>query len=191
MQPPQRTLSLFWRLHLDKDETANMIALSALRSWTYRDVLIRSWQPADRLGAAQVIQQCLQEYGLAWEPEGADRDVLAIEDFYQQGEFWVVEKSGRIMGTGAYYPAHRGERSVELRKMYLLPELRGQGIGSFLLTTLEVSIAQRGFQAIWLETASVLTSGILLYEKHGYQQACGVETPRCDRIYVKYLHTPR
>ncbi|MGC9504057.1 hypothetical protein [Baaleninema sp.] len=26
-----------------------------------------------------------------------------------------------------------------------------------------------------------------LYEKSGYQAATGVETPRCDRVYVKTL----
>jgi len=71
--------------------------------------------------------------------------------------------------------------------MYLLPEVRGKGLGRFLLEQLERAIAQRNYREIWLETASVLTEAIQLYEKAGYQAAEGVATARCDRVYRKLL----
>jgi putative acetyltransferase len=106
-----------------------------------------------------------------------------------------VEKQGTVVGTGGYYPVFRGENQasqlsstqVEIRKMYLLPSVRGSGMGKFLLQQLEAAIAARGFEAIWVETASVLTEAVKLYEKYGYQPATDVETPRCDRVYVKFL----
>jgi putative acetyltransferase len=49
-------------------------------------------------------------------------------------------------------------------------------------------IACRGFDQIWIETASVLTEAVKLYESNGYEKATGVETARCDRVYVKSLH---
>jgi putative acetyltransferase len=155
----------------------------------YQDYLIRDWQESDRTSAASVIEQVLQEYGLSWEASGADKDVLEVETFYLSvgGEFWVVEHQGQIVGTGAYYPTIRGDRAVEIRKMYLLPNVRGKGLGKFLLTQLEETITAKGFQEIWLETASVLKEAILLYEKNGYQRTTGVDTKRCDRIYIKYL----
>ncbi|WP_430540910.1 GNAT family N-acetyltransferase [Roseofilum casamattae] len=136
-----------------------------------------------------IISSVLAEYGLEWEPEGTDRDALEVEVAYQQtgGEFWVVEGDGVLVGTAGYHPVSRGEQAVEIRKMYLLPSVRGQGLGRFLLQSLESSIAARGYQTIWLETASVLTEAISLYERMGYQSAAGVETPRCDRLYVKRL----
>ncbi|HEY9883346.1 MAG TPA: GNAT family N-acetyltransferase, partial [Thermosynechococcaceae cyanobacterium] len=76
---------------------------------------------------------------------------------------------------------------VEIRKMYLLPAARGQGLGRFLLQTLEAAIATRHFEQIWIETASVLTEAVKLYETSGYQPATGVETERCDRVYLKVL----
>lgn len=155
----------------------------------YRDFVIRSWSEGDRARAAEVIRSVLAEYGLGWEPAGADRDVLEVEKFYQAtgGEFWVIEQQGLLVGTGAYYPVSRGENAVEIRKMYLLPQVRGQGLGRFLLQQLESAIAARGFTHIWIETASVLKEAVLLYESSGYQPATGVETRRCDRVYVKYL----
>ena len=155
----------------------------------YGDFLIRDWEPGDRDAAAGAIASVLAEYGLGWEPEGADRDVVEVEAFYLEagGEFWTIERRGELVGTSAYYPVSRGEKAVEIRKMYLLPSARGQGLGSFLLQQLETAIAARGFRTIWIETASVLQEAVQLYEQRGYQPATGVETLRCDRVYVKYL----
>jgi putative acetyltransferase len=155
----------------------------------YRNYLIRPWQPADRLAAAATISSALAEYGLGWEPDGADRDVLAVQEYYldRGGEFWVVEIQGEIVGTSAYAPVNRGNKAVEIRKMYLSPTARGQGLGKYLLTELERSIVARGYREIWIETVSVLTAAVKLYEANGYQPATGVETPRCDRVYVKRL----
>jgi len=94
----------------------------------YCNFSLRSWSRHDRLAAAQVVRSVLAEYGLGWEPQGADRDVMEVEKFYQAtgGEFWIVECQGKLVGTGGYYPVPRGESAVEIRKMYLLPEARGQ-----------------------------------------------------------------
>ncbi len=157
----------------------------------YRNYTIRSWQSDDRQAAAAVIRNALAEYGLGWEPDGADRDVLEVEDYYfaRGGEFWVVEDRGKIVGTSAYYPyPHRGKKAVEIRKMYLESKVRGQGLGKYLLAELERSILAHGYQEIWIETASVLTAAVKLYETNGYQPATGVETLRCDRVYLKDLH---
>lgn len=157
---------------------------------TYKDFLIRSWSESERTPAAEVIRSVLSEYGLSWQPNGADRDVLQVEECYLAtgGEFWVIEYQNKIVGTGAYYPIHRGEKAVEIRKMYLLPSARGFGLGKYLLQHLEIAIASRGFQQIWIETASVLAEAVKLYESSGYQPATGVETTRCDRVYLKVLH---
>ncbi len=155
----------------------------------YRNFLIRDWQPHDRTLAAELIQSVLTEYGLTAEPAAADHDVFQVEDAYWRtgGEFWVVEWQGRLVGTAAFYPVSRGQQAVEIRKMYLLPESRGQGLGTFLLQTLEQVISDRGFQQIWVETASRLKEAVKLYERSGYQITTGVETARCDRIYTKFI----
>jgi len=156
---------------------------------TYNHFLIRSWEERDRAVAVNLISQVLAEYGLNFDPNDADQDVLKVEQFYQQtgGEFWVVEQQQVLVGTAGYYPISRGNQAVEIRKMYLLLEVRGKGLGKFLLKQLESAIAQRNYQEIWIETASVLTEAVQLYEKNGYQPATGVETDRCDRVYQKRI----
>ncbi|CEJ45852.1 GNAT family N-acetyltransferase [Umezakia ovalisporum] len=156
----------------------------------YQDFVIRNWEMGDRTRAASVVSYVLSEYGLNWEPKGADKDVLQVEEFYLAtgGEFWVIEHQNQLVGTGAYYPIKRGKKAVEIRKMYLLSSVRGLGLGKYLLQQLEAAIANRGFQEIWIETASVLVEAVKLYESNGYKPATEVETPRCDRVYVKFLH---
>ena len=156
---------------------------------SYHEFLIRDWQESDRSVAAEVIRQVLSEYGLPWQPEVADRDVIEVESAYLEvgGEFWVVEQDSTIVGTAAYQPIARGQNAVEIRKMYLLPEVRGQGLGKYLLTQLETAIAIKDYQEIWIETASVLKEAVKLYEFNGYQPADGVETARCDLVYLKRL----
>lgn len=156
----------------------------------YRDFLIRDWREEDRDGAALVIRKVLEEYGLPWQPEIADRDVIEVESSYLAvgGEFWVVEQDAVIVGTAAYQPIARGKNAVEIRKMYLLPQIRGKGLGRYLLAQLENAIAIKDYQEIWIETASVLKEAVKLYEFNGYQPADGVETERCDLVYLKQLH---
>ena len=155
----------------------------------YRDFIIRDWRSCDRDAAAGVIRQVLEEYGLPWQPELADRDVVEVESAYLNigGEFWVVEQNGAIVGTAAYQPIARGQNAVEIRKMYLLPKVRGRGLGVYLLEQLERAIAVKQYQEIWIETVTILKEAVRLYERNGYQPASGVETARCDLVYLKRL----
>ncbi|MBD1912185.1 MULTISPECIES: GNAT family N-acetyltransferase [unclassified Leptolyngbya] len=155
----------------------------------YQNFLIRDWEPGDRQTAFDLIATVLKECGLDSQPHLADWDVWNVEQAYQAtgGQFWVVEQEGRMVGTAAFYPVERGEKAVEIRKMYLVPEARGLGLGRFLLGELETVIAHLGYTQIWIETASVLKEAVRLYEGHGYLPSPEVETTRCDRAYVKYL----
>lgn len=155
----------------------------------FRNFVIRSWQPQDRHVAAEVIRSVLAEYGIGWEPDGADRDVYEVETAYLQvgGAFWVVEQQGQVVGTAAFYPVNRGVGTVEIRKMYLLPQVRRKGMGRWLLQRLEQEIVAQGFREVWIETASVLKEAVKLYESSGYLPATGIETERCDLIYSKAL----
>ena len=156
----------------------------------YQNYKVRDWQSLDREAAANVIKTVLEEYGLPWQPDLADRDVIEVEQAYLEvgGEFWVVEQNETIVGTAAYQPIARGQNAVEIRKMYLLPEVRGIGLGRYLLLELENAIAIKDYQEIWIETASSLKEAVELYERNGYIPANGVETARCDLVYLKRLH---
>lgn len=165
------------------------VVIFSVMEQRYREFLIREWQPSDRPAVSDLVRTVLAEYGLGFEPEATDRDAIQVEDAYWKtgGAFWVIEREGQIVGSGGYHPSHRGEHAVELRKMFILADHRGKGLGRWLLQALERSAVEKGFGEMWLETASVLKDAIRLYERNGYQPSTGVETQRCDRIYYKVL----
>ncbi len=154
----------------------------------FGSVTRRDWQPGDRAAAADLIAAVLAEYGLGWEPGGADRDVLAVEECYldRGGCFWLLEQAGELVGTGAWMPLDL-PGVVEIRKMYLRPAVRGQGLGRWLLMELEASARAARYRQARVETASVLREAVRLYEGAGYRPLPEVETARCDRAYFRDL----
>ena len=128
----------------------------------------------------------LAEYGLSPDPDGTDADLGDIEATYgaRGGSFEVVEAAnGQIVGTvGLYRTDHD---SVELRKMYLAPAARGQGLGKWLLARSLESAAKRNARRVTLETASVLTEAIALYRSFGFRPIPAAHcSPRCDQVYA-------
>ncbi len=159
----------------------------------FREFQIRPWHPQDRDEIVRIVRTAITEYGLPWQPESVDRDVIEVEQHYHArgGELWVIEHPERLVGSGGFFPIERHPGAVELRKMYIRPEMRGRGLGCFMLQMLEQLIAERGYEAIWIETSSVFQAAIRLYQRCGYQPpenpACELTTQRCDQVFVKHL----
>jgi putative acetyltransferase len=147
---------------------------------------VRPWQPKDRQQVASLIHKVLTEHGLGWDAIEADIDVIEVEKYYEQGQFWILERAEHMVGTGAYYA--RSPKIVEIRKMYFVPSIRGLGLGSRLLKALEQDAYQRGYKEAWIETSTLLTRAIRLYEGAGYERVLeSPEVARCDRVYRKKL----
>ena len=149
---------------------------------------IRNATIGDETPVQELIFSVLREYGLKPDPEGTDADLKDLQSSYtnHQGVFRIVADSGgRIFGCGGLLPLGNGD--VELRKMYMLPEVRGQGIGKQLLEDLIGISRTQGHKRIVLDTASVLKEAIGLYRKRGFQP---YDNPhrvwRCDHSF--FLH---
>lgn len=153
----------------------------------------RPWQKEDRDAVGEIIRVVLEEYGLPYEPLGEDEDALRVEDFYWQGdkgEFWLVlDPDGAVVGTSAFLQSNRGPKCVEIRKMYLLPRARGQGLGKALLQLMEERIKLKGYETMYVQTASVLREACSMYKKAGYRSDVGAETPRCNMLLSKLVQS--
>ena len=57
---------------------------------------------------------------------------------------------------------------AELKRMYVAPEYRGQGIGTQLMAFLETSAFQKGYRQLMLETGYLQTAALNLYQRCGY-----------------------
>jgi len=139
----------------------------------------------DRGAVENLVFAVLAEYDLTPDPDGTDSDLHDIERSYHAsgGAFDVlVTRSDEIIGTVALF---RVSASVgELRKMYLAPSARGQGLGRRLLEHALDRAAALGFSSIVLETASVLREAVSLYERYGFRPYVSEHlADRCDAAY--------
>lgn len=157
--------------------------------------MLRRATRADGPAVLEMIAQVLASYDLAVDPEGTDADLADIERSYlrQGGCFEVlVDGAGRVVGSWGLCPHGRGEEGqgecLELRKMYLRSELRGQGWGRRMLERAIDFARQRGAAAIVLETASRLEAARRLYAAFGF--VVNDEVPpaaRCDLTMILRL----
>ncbi|MBV6440995.1 MAG: N-acetyltransferase [Haliscomenobacteraceae bacterium CHB4] len=97
----------------------------------------------------------------------------------------VAYRDGRAVGCGAIKPLAEGV--MEVKRMFVFPELRGQGIASKILSALERWASELGAHDCCLETGLRQPEAIALYEKNGYRripnygQYEGVENSVCFR----------
>ena len=93
------------------------------------------------------------------------------------------------VGIGAYKEFDAD--TVEMKRMYTLPEYRGKGIGKAILTELENWAKEEGYKTALLETGHKQLDAIGLYQKLGYEiipnfgQYADVENSVCMRKIIK------
>ncbi|CAN5299611.1 MAG: GNAT family N-acetyltransferase [Gemmatimonadetes bacterium] len=150
-------------------------------------VWIRPSHAGDASAVRDLVFGVLAEYGLKPDHAATDSDLADIEIHYRArgGEFWVVEDGrGRIVGTCGLWMDPDSPARAELRKMYLLPETRGRGLGRRLLDTALNHARRAGVARMELETASTMTAAIGLYQSAGFVELDAVpDAPRCDRKF--------
>jgi ribosomal protein S18 acetylase RimI-like enzyme len=74
----------------------------------------------------------------------------------------------KAVGCGAIRKVD--ERSTEVKRMFVLPTYRKQGIAKMVLKELEVLSFEQGFEKTVLETGSKQFEAIAFYQKNGYKQ---------------------
>jgi len=140
---------------------------------TSEHVLIRPIHREDNAAAARIIRDVMTEYGaVGCHFSIADPEVDAMCEAYPppKAAFYVVERSGRVLGCGGMGPLAGGPPGVcELRKMYFLPELRGAGAGTRLLGLILDAARRAGYDRCYLESLGTMTEARRLYLKHGFR----------------------
>ena len=95
----------------------------------------------------------------------------------------IAYENDVAIGIGAY--KEYDSETVEIKRMYTLPEFRGKGIASKILTELELWAKEENYKIAILETGFLQTDAISLYKKLGYVitenygQYIGVENSIC------------
>ena len=85
-----------------------------------------------------------------------------------RGLFLVARHGGRAVGCGAIRLL--GPSTAEIKRMYVDPAVRGQGLGRAVLARLEAAARQMGVRRLVLETGVYQEAAITLYSGAGFKQ---------------------
>jgi putative acetyltransferase len=161
------------------------------------ETTIRTVRKEDEPSVAAIIRSVMPEFG-ADGPGFAlhDPEVDHMFEAYDRpgARYLVLEADGRVVGGGGVAPLDGGAEGVcELRKMYFLPEARGQGWGQRLLAQCLEAARELGYARCYLETCTGMDAALRLYGKMGFHPLCSAMGATghggCDRFYVLDLRS--
>ena len=123
-------------------------------------VCFELWQPQTTL--AEYGKQLEEEYGFE------DLDDLQNQYFENGGMFLVITDNDRVVGTGGVL--RLCDKVCELKRMWFLPQYRGRGLGSRLITQLIEWARDNGYETMRLDVADEVRSApaVRLYERLGF-----------------------
>ena len=140
------------------------------------------------------------DIGLVFDPK-IDADFVEPLKYYSadvNGAYLVVRRKpegegdgkGVIVGTCALRPlVELTPKSVELKRMFLLPEARGLGISKTVMTMIIERAKALGYDRIVLDTKLKLVAANKVYEKFGFKDCERYnDNPRPDRFMALMLN---
>lgn len=136
-------------------------------------LLIRPERP-DHPEVAALLAALDDYLGALYEPQ--DNYIMDVEALLcGEVTFLVAEQGRQLVGCGAVrvMAAQRATADRpygEIKRMMVLPSLRGQRIGERLLAALERSLLNRHIDRALLETGGLQKSAVRLYERCGYRR---------------------
>ena len=85
------------------------------------------------------------------------------------GGLWLALIDGVAVGCVAVRPLKAiAPQACEVKRLYVAPDRRGQGIADLLYNALEAFARSSGFRSIYLDTTDGMQAAIHFYERHGF-----------------------
>lgn len=159
------------------------------------DYIIREITSKDNQQMADIIREVIIEMGAP--KTGTAYEDASLENLYasyqkERAMYYVIEHHGKVVGGGGIAQLDNFDgNTCELQKMYFLPEARGKGLGSKLITLCLEKAKEFGFEECYLETLPYMKAAQKLYRKNGFTE---IEGPMgntchysCDVWMIKKL----
>jgi len=138
---------------------------------------IRTILPADNQALAAIVRNTLTEFGVN-KPGTVFDDPTTdhLFELFQQPNsiYFVAERNDEIVGGAGIYPSNGLPPGVcELVKMYLIPSVRGMGLGQQLIKQCIEFARSAGYNQVYLESFPELQKALRVYEKFGFEYLDG------------------
>ena len=150
--------------HATSDDTG---LLSVLAAATFYEAYFEQDDPHD---LSRYIIESFQTGRI--EDEMADPNVT----------FLIAYQGGHAIGyakldAGTSHESITAERTIELKRIYILERVWGKGVGQILLKQCENVARESGYESIWLGVWQQNARGQSFYQKHGFVKRGTLEFP--------------
>jgi GNAT superfamily N-acetyltransferase len=120
------------------------------------------------LSDARMAYSIVSEYYEAARVLLRDDPASFSQQYFEPGTgIWLALHDGQPVGSIALRKLLPG--AAEIKRMYVRPEWRGQGISLRLLRAAEGFARETGYRWIYLDTSDEMTAARRLYERQGYR----------------------
>lgn len=144
-------------------------------------------RPANQ-GDDIAVASLISEYAAAFEFELGEQDVVGegmkAREYYDAGGLFVADDDGDIVGCVAYEPW--GDGRCRMKRMYVLEDYRGKGIGKALAQMTMDEAKKMGFKEMCLDTTQGMVEARGLYKSLGFKEwEPDYEAPCRGTIYMR------
>lgn len=128
--------------------------------------------PASGADEISVVRQLFREYqqalGISLCFQGFDQELAGLPGDYAppRGGLWLARVNGAAVGCVALRPA--GDGRGEMKRLYVQPQIRGQGVGQQLLDAVLTAAAAAGYTRICLDTLPAMHEAQRMYRRLGF-----------------------
>ena len=131
---------------------------------------IELFAPPHAAAVLDVIGTVFEEYGMSFDPSDFDSDLLDIPGHYADrgGWFSVLTDAGRVVGTVAAVP--KDAAACEIKRLYLLPQYRGRGLGRALMEHILDRVREAGFREAVAWSDVRLETAHQVYDRLGFER---------------------
>jgi len=157
-------------------------------------MITRTLLPEDDLVLAEIIRNNLKEHSL--DIPGTvyfDDNLNHLSDYYNESpmrEYFILEENGLVIGGVGFAEFSEAEGIAELQKLYLINDVKGRGLGRYLVELVIEKAKAAGYKRLYLETHTNLKTALIVYEKCGFteiEKPASVNHSTMNKFYIMDL----
>lgn len=134
-------------------------------------IQIIEFQPEYEQPVKDLIHLVLRSLGITNKYPEINRDTdldYILEKYKDRGRFWLAIRGKELVGTVAI--EEKDHNIAKLKRMFVLPEFQGSGIGQKLFDTALNFAKNNGYKTLRLNTDKIMNRAHRFYEKNGFRK---------------------
>lgn len=137
--------------------------------------------------AGQLILAYAAFLGHDLEFQGFSEELRSLPEMYgpPKGALLLAKVAGIYVGTVGLRES--GPGVAEMKRMYVLPEYQGRGVGNLVCEAFIEQAAHMGYRSIRLDSIPELDKALRLYQRLGFREIEAYRfNPHPDAVFMEY-----